>query len=140
MEERKYKTPEAVRARSKARAERLKAAGLCVSCGKRPAKEGRKQCASCLAVHVIGEQLRQDALRRNHQCRSCAGKLPDGYYYDECLVCRRKHLQARNERNERRRQAHQCIKCVTQLPDGYPYKYCPDCRAYFNAKRNKGGS
>lgn len=33
---------------AKERREKLQAAGLCVSCGKRPAEDGKKFCAKCL--------------------------------------------------------------------------------------------
>ena len=44
---------------SRERRERQKALGICVHCGKRPAKDGRTMCAKCLKSRAIRERERR---------------------------------------------------------------------------------
>lgn len=58
---------------------RLKAAGICTACGKRPARPGRTRCAECAAKHSrasIASQSARNAQRRapchpGYACLDC---------------------------------------------------------------------
>ena len=62
------KRRECMRKSANKRYKRLREAGLCVICGKRPAKEGRTRCAECTA-RVHARQSYAAMLERNRTMR-----------------------------------------------------------------------
>ena len=76
------------RAQKKAQREAARAMGICTQCRKKPAADGRAQCASCLNRH---KRWRRDYRRRPPQsdrgmCITC-GKSQFSPY-PECVTCR----------------------------------------------------
>lgn len=69
------------------RHERLKAAGLCVTCGKRPAEPGRIRCEAC--QKRANAKARERRIQRGEYkgyaelglCRICGKQVVDGYSY-----------------------------------------------------------
>ena len=100
------------RNRSRARRDRLKAQGLCIDCGKRPADGGKIRCNICSSkrsqkVHerkVKNGQLKQ--YRERGLCLFCgAEREPGKMYCPECMEKKRKVLEkaraAQKEKKER---------------------------------------
>lgn len=69
------------------RYERLKAAGLCVTCGKRPAEPGHTRCEAC--QKRANAQSKDKRIQRGEHkgyaelglCRICGKQVVDGYSY-----------------------------------------------------------
>lgn len=85
--------------------EERKAAGLCVSCGKRPPKEGRVRCGLCLARHrrnaetvrrKRGQWSRQE-LTEPGVCYMC--KAPSLPGKKVCAECREKNMKKLEKAN-----------------------------------------
>lgn len=87
---------EEIRAKQKRRYEKLKAAGICVTCGQRPiAKGSTVRCVECLARYRqrINEHNRKKGIVPRASmngvdwCRMCGKKKPvEGYQHcEECL-------------------------------------------------------
>ncbi len=100
--------------------DRRRSQGICLRCGKAPAKEGRKCCAPCLARHL---GVRQAEIARRKQaglCRQCGKRPAVGYH---CLACRAKG----KSRRARSRQEGACTRCY-KAPADAGGALCPECR------------
>lgn len=75
----------------KTRYQRLKAAGLCVECGKLPAAENSVHCEKCREKHRTVNRFYRMRLyykrQENHECVYCGVKLPPDRYYVSCEKC-----------------------------------------------------
>lgn len=84
--------------RHKERRKRLKEAGICYVCGKRPAEEGHPLCAWCLARNRKAANERYARTHRRKawwECRSCTERALPGYkvcqkHYDKIVEMGRK--------------------------------------------------
>ena len=75
----------------KTRYQRLKAAGLCVECGKLPAAENSVYCEKCREMHRTVNRMYRVRLyykrQENHECVCCGVKLPTDHFYVSCEKC-----------------------------------------------------
>ena len=92
----------------KTRYQQLKAAGLCVFCGKFPAAENSVRCEKCREMHRTVSRMYRVRLyykrQENHECVFCGVKLPPDHYYALCEKCREKN-KARCKEYRRREKA-----------------------------------
>ena len=92
----------------KTRYQQLKAAGLCVKCGKLPAAENRTLCEQCREKHNTVSRMYRVRLfykrQENHECVFCGVKLPPDHFYVICEKCREKN-KARCKEYRRRKKA-----------------------------------
>ena len=91
---------------NKTRYQRLKAAGLCVSCGKDVAAENSIHCEKCREMHRTVSRMYRVRLyykrQEKHECVFCGVKLPPDHYYALCEKCREKN-KARCKEYHRRK-------------------------------------
>ena len=92
---------------NKTRYQRLKAAGLCVECGKLPAAENSVHCEKCREMHRTVNRVYRMRLyyrrQENPECVFCGVKLPPEYFYVRCSKCREKNKKKQKEYYERRK-------------------------------------
>jgi len=82
----------------RARVARLKAAGVCIQCGKERAP-GRVRCPAHLKVSLDYSHARYRALRRKRLCVDCAVELPEGWTRMRCHA----HLVDRRQQTREKR-------------------------------------
>ena len=91
----------------KTRYQQLKAAGLCVECGKLPAAENRTLCEQCREKHNTVNRMYRVRLyykrQENHECVYCGVKLPPNRYYVSCEKCLERDKAYRKEYYARRK-------------------------------------
>lgn len=94
---------------NKTRYQRLKAAGLCVSCGKDAAAENSVRCERCKDKYRIinknSRSLYYYHRLNKHECVDCGKKLPLDRYYVRCQKCHEKNKVCRKKCYERRKKA-----------------------------------
>ena len=92
---------------NKTRYQRLKAAGLCVSCGKDVAAENNVRCERCRDKNrIINKKSRILGYHHRlykHECVDCGEKLPPDYYYVRCQKCHKKNKVCRKKCYARRK-------------------------------------
>ena len=103
------------------------AAGICVSCGKNPAREGQKRCAECSAKQKQFNLERRERLLKAHCCTNCGAQLPEGWYYTLCRRCKDVNSRLCAELRARRKAAGLCPKCGARVTDK-SHALCPLCR------------
>ena len=93
----------------KTRYQQLKAAGLCVACGKFPAAENSVHCEKCREKHRTVSRMYRVRLyykrQENHECVFCGVKLPPDHYYVLCEKCLEKNKVYLKEYHARRKKA-----------------------------------
>ena len=91
----------------KTRYYKLKAAGLCVSCGKDAAAENSVLCKRCRERHNTLNRFYRMRLyyrrQENHECVCCGVKLPPDRYYVSCEKCLEKNKVYLKEYHARRK-------------------------------------
>ena len=99
----------------KTRYYKLKAAGLCVECGKLPAAENSVHCEKSREMHRAKNNLYRARYYyervESHKCVDCGAKLPPEYFYVRCSKCHEKNKKKQKEyyarrKHEQRKQAH----------------------------------
>lgn len=84
--------------------------GLCLDCGRNPARPNRTTCEVCAARHRAVSKLKYMERLQQHICQRCRCELPEGYYYVTCPECREQNRVYLTEYNKRVRQEKQRIK------------------------------
>lgn len=131
---------EKARMRNRARAERLRIAGLCQYCGKFPNIPGIFHCQKCKEYHFNKRQIQR---KSNHALGLCVcGKpKPDPNHY-WCQPCLDDQVKASHHRYTTRVAAGLCPRCGKKAQQGL--KMCTGCRVksikasrVYNQKRRK---
>ena len=152
------------RERSRRQNAERKAAGICTSCGKAPARPERTTCEPCAEQHRDRDRARHARARaeglpyggrdpeakrragrkrsqRRREARSEAGLctrcglVPPAEGRTMCEPCREDRRAAKRARHAERRAAGLCVKCATPVPGGKAY--CDPCAAVRNKRRNR---
>lgn len=93
----------------KTRYQQLKAAGLCVECGKLPVTENSVRCEQCREMHKTVNRMYRVRLyykrQENRECVCCGVKLPPDRYYVHCEKCLEKRKVYQKEYYARRKKA-----------------------------------
>lgn len=126
---------------------RLKAAGLCVRCGKVPPKDGRVLCAQCAQKNK--ERARSNYFLRMRECNwqnkryaerkekgICVrcGKAPAEDMRALCTECLAYTREYQRKRNAKLRAQHICVRCGAET-DGSGI--CDECKAWMHEYNQK---
>lgn len=132
-----YTCPACAARNREARRERL-AAGLCIQCGARPARPGRKTCTACAEAKSAAARTRHERDIRNGRCIECHRKLDAEIVAmgrrrcPECLERRRAVAARRREARRRAMENRTCTRCLVN-PAEPGRAFCAAC----NARRNR---
>jgi len=113
---------------NKAEYERLKAAGLCPSCGKRPPAPGRVTCQECVDRKKEWNAVRYEELKAAGLCTSHPDR-PAVEGNTRCQGCLDRVREWSKERYEERIESNLCTRCGMPLPEEEKHTrlYCHDC-------------
>lgn len=102
----------------------LKAAGLCVDCGKRPAVT--RLCADCRESRRQASRRFRARRKAEGYCLGCGTRraIPG---QSQCERCRERHREYRLQRRNERIEAGACARCGGEKPQDR-YRECPSCR------------
>ena len=103
------------------RTARLKAAGLCVDCGKVPTQAGYMRCKAC-----------RERAYASRKARWRAGQKTVREIENQKRHNAKSTAKMRELRNERAAKGL-CITCGAALPPGYSFLTCESCRAKASA-------
>lgn len=142
------------------------AEGICIWCGKAPARENRQMCEQCAQRQRENVKNVRKTWKALHRCKQCGsplrdaeGNIPareteDGYReYTSCAKCRERVKKATKKKYDERKAAHQCVQCgepmrdaegkipMYKTKDGFrEYTTCEKCRKQareYGKKRRK---
>ncbi len=112
---------------TEARQARLRAAGLCWRCGKRPVQPGTRSCAECSRIQSRDAKARREERERAGVCPRC-GMRPPAPGKKACAVCLDAQNAARRELRMKRIDAGLCVRCGKE-PARPGLLSCPACGA-----------
>lgn len=84
---------------AKARYQRLREAGICYTCGKKPVYREYSRCYECYIKNLLGQRRRREASKKYYKeqglCLRCGGRRAEGFMFCEtCLTRCRQSLES----------------------------------------------
>src|SRR5262245_27426913 len=104
-------------AHQRRRRARLRAAGLCLTCGKEP-EPGRKYCRPCLDRHSAGAVARRQGLKAQGICYQCSTRPVRERGAPKCVECAARETSYLREMSERWDEQGLCTMCGRERDGG----------------------